>query len=280
VKKIVVCLTLILGLNVLVGYAAKGVTYPDTAQVSPKNAPFLLSIWTLDPDNFTRKEKICSAVLYTRDFVITAAHCVIDDRSVVLIAGQEEDSDRGEVLSVYKWIVHPGYSKKTFQNDIAVGLLNFNARNNDDFNVSLASKFLKNKTRLYGWGVDQNEIDNGLPRSTLQNDFSSSARKYYRNFNRNTQIAGGFYNSVERVFSGACYGDSGGPLVVKKGNNYELIGIVSYGSGCDVKKPTVYTKVFYYVDWINSAFCVGIQYPGFKVKETKLSGFFDSSSYT
>jgi len=156
------------------------------------------------------------------------------------------------VLSVYRWVTHPRYSKKTYQNDIAIGLLNFDARISDDFFLAPTPNSVKNKTRLYGWGVDQNEIDSGLPRSTLQNDYSSTARKFYKDFNRNTQIAAGFYNSKERVFSGACYGDSGGPLVAKKSNRYELLGIVSYGSGCDVKKPTVYTRVFYYLNWINS----------------------------
>ena len=251
-KKVAVCLTLILGLNVLVGYAAKGVTYPDIAQVSPKDAPFLLSIWTLDSDSFTRKDKICSGILYTRDYVITAAHCVVDDKNIAVVAGQVDSNDRGEVLSVYRWVTHPRYSKKTLQNDIAIGLLNFNARIGEDFFLKPTPNFLKNKTRLYGWGVDQNEIDSGLPRSTLQNDYSSTARRFYKDFNRNTQIAAGFYNSKERVFAGACYGDSGGPLVVKKSSGYELLGIVSYGSGCDFKKPTIYTKVNYYLPWINS----------------------------
>ena len=182
--------------------------------------------------------------------MITAAHCVIDDKGIAVVAGQENASDRGEVLSVYKWITHPRYSKKTYQNDIAVGLLNFNARINEDFTLTATSKFIKNNTRLYGWGVDQNEIDNGLPMSVLQNDYSATAKKYYKNFNRSTQIAAGYYNPTERTFGGGCYGDSGGPLITKSNNSFQLLGIVSYGSGCDVKKPTVYTKVFHYYKWV------------------------------
>ena len=229
---------------------ATAVTYPDVAQVAPKDSPFLLSIWTVDNESFARKDKICSAILFNQSLVITAAHCVIDDKGIAVVAGQENSSDRGEVLSVYKWITHPRYSKKTYQNDIAVGLLNFNARINEDFTLTATSKFIKNNTRLYGWGVDQNEIDNGLPMSVLQNDYSSTARKYYKNFNKNTQVAAGFYNSTERTFGGGCYGDSGGPLVTKSNNSLQLLGIVSYGSGCDVKKPTVYTKVSHYSKWI------------------------------
>jgi hypothetical protein len=39
-------------------------------------------------------------------------------------------------------------------------------------------------------------------------------------------------------------GDSGGPLVAPDGANYELIGVVSFGSGCgDPGVPGVYARV-------------------------------------
>ena len=231
--------------------SSTAVTYPDISQVAPADSPFLLSIWSVDEETFVRKQNICSAILFTKEVVLTAAHCVIDDKNIAVVAGQKNSGDRGEVLSVYRWITHPRYSKKTYQNDIAIGFLNFNARINDaSFLLKPTSSFVKNSTRLYGWGVDQNEIDNGKPMSVIQNNYSSTAKKYYKNFNKNTQVAAGYYDSVEKVFAGACYGDSGGPLVVRKSNQYELLGIVSYGSGCDTSKPTIYTKVSYYYPWI------------------------------
>ena len=47
--------------------------------------------------------------------------------------------------------------------------------------------------------------------------------------------------------------DSGGPLVQKnKKGIYTLIGIVSYGTGCGLRKyPGVYTKVASYMDWLD-----------------------------
>ena len=52
-------------------------------------------------------------------------------------------------------------------------------------------------------------------------------------------------------------GDSGGPLIysigdgVTAGQNYELTGVVSWGSGCaQAGKPGVYAKVSYVLDWI------------------------------
>lgn len=48
----------------------------------------------------------------------------------------------------------------------------------------------------------------------------------------------------------ACYGDSGGPFVINK----RLVGIYSYGPvfGCETDGPEVFTRVAYYLDWIQN----------------------------
>ncbi|KAL3064030.1 hypothetical protein OYC64_000349 [Pagothenia borchgrevinki] len=57
------------------------------------------------------------------------------------------------------------------------------------------------------------------------------------------------------VVSG-CNGDSGGPLNCRRTDGaWEVQGIVSFGSGlsCNFpKKPTVFTRVSSYIDWISS----------------------------
>lgn len=51
-----------------------------------------------------------------------------------------------------------------------------------------------------------------------------------------------------------CQGDSGGPIqIMQQGNSciYYVIGITSFGKSCAVSSaPGVYTKVSYYLDWI------------------------------
>lgn len=52
----------------------------------------------------------------------------------------------------------------------------------------------------------------------------------------------------------SCQGDSGGPLQVFPENSRisTAVGIVSYGISCGTKLPAVYTRIGFYVDWIES----------------------------
>ena len=65
------------------------------------------------------------------------------------------------------------------------------------------------------------------------------------------------FKSIDRYLEGGidtCQGDSGGPLVCRDSvsSPYVLEGITSFGYGCaDPGYPGVYTKVNYFIDWIN-----------------------------
>ncbi len=229
---------------------SSAVTYPDDASVTFEEAPFLISLWSYNDATFEREQNFCSGVLIDSRTFLTAAHCLVDSTPFVVVTNQESKSDRGEVLSVYDYRIHPRYSKSTNLNDIAVGILNFPSRYESDLwtNTKKNADFSKNSNWIYGWGRDQNEIDTGYPMGARLNDYSKSANRYFKKFNSQTQIAAGKYNATEKVFSGACFGDSGGPLIANRAGKKSVIGITSYGSskGCDVEIPTVFAKVKYY----------------------------------
>lgn len=53
----------------------------------------------------------------------------------------------------------------------------------------------------------------------------------------------------------SCVGDSGGPLQMFDESNYGIatvVGIVSFGIGCGSDVPGIYTRVGYYLNWIES----------------------------
>jgi secreted trypsin-like serine protease len=236
---------------------SKAVSFPDNPEVTFAQAPFLVSLWSVDPDTYERESNFCSGVLIDNRTFLTAAHCVSGRSSFVVVTNQGSKFERGEVLSVYDFRVHPRYSKSTSLNDIAVGILNFPARYNSKVleNTQRASDFSRTSNQIFGWGLDQNEDDTGFPMSARLNDFSKNGKKYFRNFNIQTQIAAGKYNSIEKNFSGACFGDSGGPLIAYHQGKPSVIGITSYISarGCDVAIPTVFARVKYYLPFIKSS---------------------------
>lgn len=52
----------------------------------------------------------------------------------------------------------------------------------------------------------------------------------------------------------SCTGDSGGPLQIFPPDSKvaTVVGVVSFGIGCGSQLPGVYTKVAYYIKWIES----------------------------
>lgn len=52
----------------------------------------------------------------------------------------------------------------------------------------------------------------------------------------------------------SCQGDSGGPLQIPANDSVEakVIGIVSFGIGCASGFPGIYTRIAFYLDWIES----------------------------
>lgn len=52
----------------------------------------------------------------------------------------------------------------------------------------------------------------------------------------------------------ACQGDSGGPIQITDIGNAvsTIVGVVSFGDSCATAAPAIYTRVAYYLDWIES----------------------------
>ena len=72
----------------------------------------------------------------------------------------------------------------------------------------------------------------------------AKCKKYFPYINEKVVCAGSSSHS-------ACSGDSGGPLQCtnKKDGSWTMVGIVSQGREC---KLATYTKISYYIDWINN----------------------------
>ena len=222
-----------------------------------QKAPWVAAIWYAETAD-ANPEFICSGSLITKDVIITAAHCAFDKGFYwVRLKSDTLKSEEPlrEVAAVWR---HERYNKKTTQNDL--GLLKLTDPVTDIKPVAIPKKSEVSKLssprkfQILGWGNDQLKTIAKFLRYANLVDQSGAARKTYgRFFNSTTMLSAGRYIPAERVFAGGCNGDSGGPLTTKLGDKTVLVGLTSWGSaqGCDKGKPTIFTKLTYYVSDIN-----------------------------
>ena len=154
---------------------------------------------------------------------------------------------------------HTRYSERTGQNDLGLLRLRQPVEGIQPISLPTSSDSSKIKSaksyRILGWGQDQNgDVAKFLRAANLDDQNAAAQRAYGRLYNPATMIASGKYLKSERLYAGGCHGDSGGPLTTKVGSKVVLAGVTSWGSaqGCDRGKPTIFTRVSYYLNDIKA----------------------------
>jgi len=211
--------------------------------------PFMASIQSNWGGHF------CGGSLVRPDWVITAAHCVQGESTnnlrVKLGLHNVNGTTGSETKYVDQVIIHPNYNSNSMNNDYALLHLtsdsNFEpiqliTNNSHDNEPVMSTTMGWGATYSGGWGSDiLLEVD--VP-------IDNSCGYYSNNEITSNMVCAGDYNGGED----SCQGDSGGPLIMTNNNNeFELIGIVSWGYGCaDAGYPGVYSKVYSKLDWFFS----------------------------
>jgi branched-chain amino acid transport system substrate-binding protein len=253
---IVLGTSLILSIN-----QVKAVTYSNQIENASQTYPFVVSLWDSTDDGESWAQ-FCSGVLIKPDLVLTAAHCsrAMSENSYQVAAqiGSDEfgpfpDSSNWFSVAAMWW--SPRYSVNSFAND--VGLMALSSKVNSNIakplnlpnSLQLLSVQNVKKYLLLGWGVDQNgDNPTVLQGANVQNEQSAANKFWMTKFNPSTMIAAGSYNKTEKVYAGACNGDSGAPLIAESNKKTVLLGIVSWSAlDCDVARPTIFTRVGYYL---------------------------------
>ncbi|XP_020789112.1 chymotrypsin-like elastase family member 2A [Boleophthalmus pectinirostris] len=255
----------ILALFVAGAYGCGLPTYPPIVSrvvggvdARPKSWPWQVSLQYQSGGSFYHT---CGGTLISRDWVLTAAHC-IGSRTYRVYLGKYnlEQNEAGSIaISPGKIIVHENWDSARIRNDIALIKLATPVNYSDSIMPACLpprGDVMPNNYPCYvtGWG----RLWTGGPiADTLQQallpvvDHATCSRSdWWGTLVTTNMICAGGDGEVS-----SCNGDSGGPLNCKGSDGaWDVQGIVSFGSslGCNYpKKPSVFTRVSTYIDWIN-----------------------------
>ncbi|XP_013171014.1 PREDICTED: venom protease-like [Papilio xuthus] len=234
--------------------------------------PWLARIAT---KKYDRMRFTCGGSLITQQFVVTAAHCVVDRNVLSVRLGEwdtetEKDcnedycSDPPVDVKVVQVIVHPKYNKKLHDGDIALLRLG-NSVNYTDYIRPVClptTKFVANQDYVVGtsfttagWGLTElgnpSIIKQKVDLDTVSLDICKIKLAHINKMDIDKIICAGGKPGKD-----TCNGDSGGPLTkditIQFNTNSYLFGITSFGSArCGATDtPSVYTRITAYMDWI------------------------------
>ncbi|NXB16911.1 GRAK protein, partial [Rhagologus leucostigma] len=220
-------------------------------KVRPHSWPYMAAIQNKNLD------VSCGGTLVEKQWVLTAAHCEIDELEHRVVLGAHRASvaeKEQQIFEIMEIFCHPQFDRPSGKNDIMLLKLNDTAKMNKYVQLLPLPDCVEDVEpgtlcKVAGWG----NTSPGKPSKYLQEanlkivDRKSCDKKYANKPNITIDMLCAI--GKNKLFpSDACQGDSGGPLICAG----QYCGIVSFGRKCGKRGiPGVYTRLTEkYIDWI------------------------------
>jgi secreted trypsin-like serine protease len=249
---------------------------------NPAQYPFLVALLLADrfDEEGAYNSQFCGGTLTTPTTVVTAAHCVVDQKTgdvrgpdgILVGVGPDLRRSSMRIVRVARVTPNPAYVRQSAINDVAVLTLSEPVDGvallrplspEDEAGIGSAGTVV----RVVGWGNTSTTGKNfpdrfRVGRLVVFPDTSCGNGGDQYVVNGVTFNGFGSREADSRVMicaAGAdddgvivdsCQGDSGGPLVAGEGTEARLIGIVSWGEACASDFPGVYTRVASQYDFL------------------------------
>lgn len=233
--------------------------------VSGENARLGQWPWQVTLQEKTRRGYFhkCGASLLSKDWVITAAHCLSNvqpESLLVRLGGIDFASVEDKWMeSRVQLFPHPQFNIQTQQNDIALLklLTPLVAYQSSMLPICLPDKDMEfdgAQSFVSGWGRlgEKSPISTRLQYVGVPIINNTECQKIYQPINKQIDrqsICAGYAEGLKD----SCEGDSGGPMMVHRRGRWVLAGVISWGVGCArPNQPGVSTRVTEFLDWIQS----------------------------
>uniref|UniRef100_F7IJY4 Chymotrypsin like elastase 3A n=1 Tax=Callithrix jacchus TaxID=9483 RepID=F7IJY4_CALJA len=221
----------------------------------------------------------CGGSLIALDWVMTAGHCISSSLTYQVVLGEydrgkKEGPEQVIPINSEDIIVHPLWNSSCVAcgNDIALIKLSRSAQLGDAVQLAClppAGATLPNGTPCYitGWGrlYTNGPLPDKLQQALLPVvDYEHCSKwNWWGSTVKKTMVcAGGDIRS-------GCNGDSGGPLNCRtEDGTWQVHGVTSFVSafGCNtLRKPTVFTRVSAFKDWIEEVRRMGHSTPAWAI---------------
>lgn len=258
-----------------------GASVVNGAEATEGQFPYLVALVDakrLGTDG-TFQAQYCGGTLTTPQTVVTAAHCVVNQKTGVVMQpsalliglGRSLRSPDFRLVPVSSIAVHPGYDVQSAIRDVAVVTLSSPEldvqtltplRPTDDVTYEIGGT----RATVAGWG-NTTTRGNAFP-DTLRfaevivfpSEACGSGVSYtvnevaFEGFDADQADASVMLCAAGTTEAGlvidSCQGDSGGPLVVGSGLAARLVGIVSWGENCAGLHPGVYARTSAMTDFL------------------------------